>query len=145
MTKFNSAANQIMFIDDNEVDQFVYVQLLTKFFSTGKLRVFKTARHALDYLAMCIKNKDIFPNNLPDMIFLDPALPVMDGFDFLEEFEPINKAMDYKIRVVILTCSLDPTYAKKCMDYKSVIKFLDKPLRKAHLLELGMKVKPMLN
>ena len=72
--------------------------------------------------------------HLPDMILLDINMPVMDGWDFLENFSEM--AMSKDIPVVMLTSSINPDDIEKAKSHQLVKGFLSKPLNKDKLDEV---------
>jgi CheY-like chemotaxis protein len=73
---------------------------------------------------------------LPEVIFLDINMPIMDGFQFAEEFQKTCPKIYEKIRIVFLTSSLNPVDQKRAMQVRGVYSFLNKPLSKDHLEKL---------
>ena len=85
---------------------------------------FDSAINALQHL----KNED---SEQPSIIFLDINMPLMDGWQFIEEYEqlPIEHA-----KVYILSTSLNPIDINKSEENATVLGFKQKPLSK-HILE----------
>ena len=73
-------------------------------------------------------------NKLPDLLFLDINMPVIDGWQFLDAF--CESFPNAKTRIVILTTSNNPEYVKKSLGYSIVLKFEIKPLRVKSMKEI---------
>ena len=76
----------------------------------------------------------------PDVILLDINMPVMDGFEFLEEFEKISKCRDTK--VFMLTSSTQDSDHKMTSKYSCVKGYFDKPLTPEHIEEIVSSFEP---
>jgi len=126
--------NLVLLIDDNEIDNFVAKKVIEKSGFAEKVITVQSAKNALDYLNTENSSKDL----LPDIIFLDIGMPEMDGFEFLEEYEKLNKIVVNNCKVLVLSSSLDIDDYNRANRNKLVRKFINKPLSKKSLMEIDL-------
>ena len=126
--------DMVMLVDDNETDNFISKRIIeiTKF--AARIEVKNSGKSALDYL----NDHQDSPENLPDLIFLDINMPIVDGFVFLYEFEKFNYAVKDKCKVIILSSSDNKRDIDKIINNDHVIKFITKPLTEASLNEIEL-------
>ena len=127
MTSSKPAENMIdlvMLVDDNDTDNFISKRIIeiTKF--AKRVEIKNSGKSALQYL----EDNQGNPDNLPDLIFLDINMPIVDGFVFLFEFEMFPDELKKKCKVVILSSSDNKRDIEKIVDNEYVIKFITKPL-----------------
>jgi CheY-like chemotaxis protein len=77
-------------------------------------------------------------NILPEVIFLDIDMPLMDGFQFLDEFEKLGSNTKEKCKIVMLTSSINPQDVNKSKNYLYVKKYINKPLSQENLENLAV-------
>nr|WKN39426.1 response regulator [Tunicatimonas sp. TK19036] len=114
----------VLLIDDNETDNFISRRVIELTQFAQRVIVKSSGRQALDYLQEHLQN----PSELPDLIFLDINMPIMDGFMFLYEFETLPAEIQQKARVIILSSSEDRRDVDKIITNPAVIKYITKPL-----------------
>jgi CheY-like chemotaxis protein len=114
----------VMLVDDNDTDNFISKRIIeiTKF--AKRVEIKNSGKSALQYLQDNQGNVE----NLPDLIFLDINMPIVDGFVFLFEFEMFPDELKNKCKVVILSSSDNKRDIEKIVDNEYVIKFITKPL-----------------
>ena len=124
--------NLVMLVDDNDTDNFISRRIIeiTKF--AKNVEVKNSGKSALEYLEREQDN----PSKLPDIIFLDINMPIVDGFVFLFEFEMFPDELKNKCKVVILSSSDNKRDIEKIVDNEHVIKFITKPLTDQALTEI---------
>jgi len=129
-----NSIDMVMLVDDNETDNFISKRIIeiTKFAS--RIEVKNSGKSALDYLN---DNQDN-PEELPNLIFLDINMPIVDGFVFLYEFEKFNYTIRDKCKVIILSSSDNKRDIDKIVNNDHVIKFITKPLTEASLKEIKL-------
>jgi CheY-like chemotaxis protein len=122
----------VLLIDDNEADNYISKFVINESGLAKKISMATSAVEALDYLASLKGNADEFP----DLIFLDIRMPVMDGFEFLENFMQFPEAMNQQCAVIMLSSSNDQKDIERSLNYPVVKNFFTKPLE-AEMLNFG--------
>lgn len=73
---------------------------------------------------------------LPNIIFLDINMPVMDGWEFLDVFTKTFPQFHKSVRFVILSSSINPFDVELANKNPLVINFMPKPIGEFALAEL---------
>lgn len=118
--------NCIILIDDNAATNFFHKVIIDKANCAEQCIAFQSGQEALSYLKN-LENRDFIK---PDLIFLDINMPGMDGWQFLEHYNNLEKNQQAKVVVVMLTTSLNPADREKAKTMNLVYGFLNKPLTK---------------
>jgi CheY-like chemotaxis protein len=109
-----------LLIDDNYIDNFVTRRILESGNFADQVIVSQSATEAIEFLRSG-KVK-------PDVIFLDIRMPMMGGFEFLQEYDKLDVEGKKDIRIFMLSSSLDPADLKKSTNNKYITQFIHKPL-----------------
>src|SRR5262245_50723219 len=134
MDSLDTAIDLVMLVDDNDTDNFISKRIIEITGFARRVEVKNSGKSALDYLQA---NQDK-PDNLPNIIFLDINMPVVDGFVFLYEFERFKELVRTKCKVIILSSSDNKRDIDKIVNNNYVIKFITKPLTEASLEEIKL-------
>jgi len=126
----------VMLVDDNDTDNFISRRIIeiTKF--AGDVVIKNSGKSALEYL----EDHKTKHEKLPDLIFLDINMPIVDGFVFLYEFEKFDYSIKDKCKVIILSSSDNKRDIDKIVNNDHVIKFITKPLTEIALEEVSQIV-----
>lgn len=113
-----------LLIDDSYIDNLINRKILENNNYAENITVIDYPKIAIDFVRQSL----VTGKNLPNVIFLDLRMPEMSGFDFLKALEGIPELDPEKIKIYILSSSLDPSDLKKIKENKLVTKFIGKPL-----------------
>lgn len=109
-------------IDDDYISNFLTEHALIKEKFSENITSFLSAEEALDAL------RQRMPMDIPDVIFLDLNMPVMNGWEFLEALAPHESELLGKCRIYILTSSLALSDTDRAKDYALVSGLIHKPI-----------------
>lgn len=124
--------NCILLIDDNPDDNFYHERVIRKSSAANLVVTKQTGNEALEYLL----SKNEHPQAHPDLIFLDINMPGMNGWEFLEEYKKLDKALQGSVVVVMLTSSDNPEDKTRAKSFSVPFDFKTKPLTKEILEEV---------
>jgi len=126
------SVRSVMLVDDNETDNFISKRIIEYSSFADKVEVFSSGKDALEHLGKLKDTIDL----LPDLIFLDINMPVVDGFVFLYEFELLSEMVRDKCKVIILSSSDNRRDIERMMANEFVTRFVTKPLTLDTLREI---------
>lgn len=107
-------------IDDDKGVAFLHQVILEECNLPWKILSFTEPNTALEYLIENSKSDNYF------ILFLDINMPVMDGWKFLQELR--RYFTPEKVKVVMVTSSIDKKDKEQASTYDTVVGFIEKPL-----------------
>ncbi|WP_273568361.1 response regulator [Maribacter halichondriae] len=120
MKKLNSTC----IIDDDPIFIYGTKRIMNEIDFSENILVYNNGQDALDGLmALTAEGKD-----LPSVIFLDLNMPIMNGWEFLEDYVKIPNPNREKVIIYILSSSVDPRDLERIKHYKVVNNYILKPI-----------------
>lgn len=116
----------VMIIDDNSTDRYVCSRMITNNNFGKNVLEYSLATEALKYLQ---ENQDNF-SALPQIIFVDIYMPVMSGFEFMEEYDKLSPALKAHCKTYIISSTIDDEDIVRARNDENVISFQVKPMTK---------------
>lgn len=113
----------VLLVDDDHIFNYLNERIIQKMGISDEIHSARNGQEALDLLNKYLSGTTA----LPDIIFLDLNMPVMDGFAFLEAFKRMKMPGKEKISIIIVTSSQDPKDIARAKEL-GIDHYLTKPI-----------------
>ena len=119
---------KIICIDDDPIALLLSKLVISKSNFASKIVTLANGLEGINYLE---KEETIAANKAsghPLLILLDLNMPVMDGWEFLEQFSKRLHKQYPDVKIILLSSSIDPNDIRKSKQFEMVLDFFPKPL-----------------
>jgi CheY-like chemotaxis protein len=120
----------IWVVDDDPIYQIIVNKIIQKSELFLNVSSFKNGKDAIDALKNSLENKEALPN----IILLDINMPIMDGWEFMEEMVALKSRISESINIYIVSSSIALEDKNKAKNYSEIIAYLSKPINTNDLI-----------
>ncbi len=119
-------------VDDDDIFQLITQRVIAQTNLVDTIKVFSNGLDAMDFLRSVAQNAA----QLPEIILLDLNMPVMDGWEFLEEFTLLKPRLEKKITIYVVSSSIAPSDIQRAEAINEVTDYIIKPITTEKLLDM---------
>lgn len=134
---------KVICVDDDPIALLLSKLVISKANFASQIITCVNGEEAIKYLEKPETIEENSNSEQPLLILLDLNMPVMDGWEFLEQFSTkLHQQVYPTAKIILLSSSIDPNDIKKSKDFAMVVDFLPKPLTKEMLVLISEKINP---
>lgn len=119
-----SKINTCCIIDDDPIFIYGTKRMMKETDFCHSIIVFNNGEDALTGLKEAYK----IDHKLPEIIFLDLNMPIMNGWEFLDEFVKLPNISLSKTVIYVISSSVDPKDIEKVKEYELISNYILKPI-----------------
>jgi len=131
---------KVICVDDDPIALLLSKLVISKANFASQIVTCVNGEEAMKYLEKPEIIEENSKTEQPLLILLDLNMPVMDGWEFLEQFSTKLQQQYATTKIILLSSSIDPNDIKKSKDFSMVVDFLPKPLTKEMLVLISEKI-----
>ena len=110
--------NDVFVVDDDKIFHLIIKKLLLNNNINVAPEFFENGLQAIEEIKSKLDKKEV----IPDLILLDINMPILDGWQFLEEFKVLKSRIEKEICIYIISSSDHTVDRNKANDFKDEIK-----------------------
>tara|TARA_B110000027_G_scaffold96918_1_gene102375 strand:+ start:3175 stop:3588 length:414 start_codon:yes stop_codon:yes gene_type:complete len=111
-------------IDDDTIYHFILTSIINKNKLAESILSFLDGEKAIQYLTENKMNNE----KIPDVLFLDVNMPILDGWMFIEEYARIKTDITKKTLVFMLSSSANPIDIERADKISEISNYIIKPI-----------------
>ena len=129
----------ILLVDDDFATNHYHEIILEEWGVSKAIYMVSNGQQALEFL------KTQPQQGKPSLILLDINMPVMNGFEFLEEYERLDESQKVSFVIFMLTSSLHPNDVQRAGKFKALNGYCEKPMTEEVLKTIVDKIQASYN
>ncbi|GGH35108.1 response regulator [Dyadobacter endophyticus] len=123
-------------IDDDKIFTYLLKRIIEKAKIAREIIFFENGRDALDYISLNRENT----LKLPQLILLDINMPILDGWQFLNEYGKLKPDVPQPISICMMSSSVEVDDYNRAMGSGHVMDYLQKPVQIPSLKQVTDRV-----
>jgi CheY-like chemotaxis protein len=128
---------RVLVVDDDLVYRFAAIKTIAATGLAEEIVECNNGQEGINFLEQNLNN----PEKIPDIIFLDLNMPIMNGWDFLKAFERLAPQIAKPIHIYIVTSSIDKNDVVHSKEFTAVNDYVVKPVFKETFKQILSAVK----
>ena len=122
-------------VDDDDIFRFILKKHLTTQGLAENILSFENGGEAMAYINA---NKSD-PDKLPDVVFLDINMPVMNGWGFITAYNGSRNILAKHAAIIMISSSVDDRDISRAEDHEIIAEYITKPISKSMVVNLMEK------
>ena len=114
---------RFVIIDDDPLNNALCQVIIKTTLAEAEVKTFTLPEKVLEYIAA-----EYSINGNEAILLLDLNMPTMTAWEFLEEYEKLDEIIKSRLKIYILSSSLDPRDIERASANKNVFDYIVKPL-----------------
>jgi len=123
----------IWVVDDDKIYQIIIGKIIKKSGAFSDIETFQNGSDAIIALRKSIESHEL----LPDIILLDINMPIMDGWEFMEEISGMKAQIKKQIAIYIVSSSIAIEDKYRAKTYLDILGYLSKPVTTDDLIKIA--------
>jgi CheY-like chemotaxis protein len=115
---------RILLVDDDRIYQFAARKTIEATGFAENIAVYSNGEEAINFL----RTNSFDNGTLPDVIFLDVNMPIMNGWEFLDAYTSIKPNLTKPVTIYVVSSSVDEIDVSKSRQYDTVKGYIVKPV-----------------
>ena len=121
---------KVLCVDDDSISLTISQMLLKRTGFADEVVTAIDGSDALDYFESLFAQEPSEAVVAPELILLDINMPVMNGWQFLEEYAHLRSDLQKNITIYMVSSSVDEYDIRKSKEFKTVSDYIIKPIQK---------------
>ena len=117
--------SQFILIDDDPMNNLICKLTIEMTLGQTDVKAFINPESGLEYIQSYFSDAN---NDTSALVLLDINMPIMSGWEFLEMFDNLSFEIKDRVKICILSSSIDERDKERSYANKNVLDFLVKPL-----------------
>lgn len=122
--------NNLLLIDDDYDSLYISKRMFKKVGFANHIITLSNGKQGIEYFEKLAVGTE---QMVPELIFSDSNMPVMNGLEFVEEYTCRFADRFPFVKICIVSALVDPDYKAKALTYPSVVEVIEKPIRRPDL------------
>lgn len=129
-----SEGKKIYIVDDDPIHRLLMNKLFARQPMPYQLEFFENGQKAIDALQSAINGEA--DKSIPDLILLDIEMPILNGWQFMDNYQSLDEAVKENIDLYMVSSSFSDEDQERVKHYPDVKNYIVKPIRLERIIEL---------